>query len=134
MLMRSVIPSHNNMVKVTINVNAFNGVRTFRSYSQLSWIMHFLQNLLSRSVVILTLLPISTLQILINMMFTITRNGLPICNQRHISKHISSKSKSTRRTSQGSSNSGLHGVHRSSQCIIYYVSSLSDILWRIGMH
>ncbi len=32
-------------------MNAFNGVRTFRSYSQLSWNVHFLQNLLSRSVV-----------------------------------------------------------------------------------
>ncbi len=47
--------------QVTTNVNVFNGVRTFCSYSQLSWIVHSLQNLLSQSVVILTLLPISTL-------------------------------------------------------------------------
>jgi hypothetical protein len=46
--------------QVTINVNAFNGVRTFCSYSQLSLIVHFLQNLLSRNVVIQTLLPIGT--------------------------------------------------------------------------
>jgi hypothetical protein len=46
--------------QVTINVNVFNGVKTFRSYSQLRWRVHFLQNLLSQSVVILTLLPIGT--------------------------------------------------------------------------
>ncbi len=45
--------------QVTINMNAYNSVRTFHSYSQLSLIVHFLQNLLSQSVVILTLLPIS---------------------------------------------------------------------------
>jgi hypothetical protein len=96
MLMRSVISSRNNIVKLpAINVNASDGVRTFCSYSQLILIVHFLKILLSRSVVILTLLPISTSQILINMMFTSASNGLPICNQRHIQKHISRKSKST---------------------------------------
>ncbi len=34
-----------------IDLNAFNSVRNFCSYSQHSWIVHFLQNLLSRSVV-----------------------------------------------------------------------------------
>ncbi len=46
--------------QVTINLNVFNGVRTFCSYSQLSWIVHFLQNLLSWSIVKLTSLPIGT--------------------------------------------------------------------------
>jgi hypothetical protein len=37
--------------QVTIDAKAFNGVRTICSYSKLSWIVHFLQNLLSQRVV-----------------------------------------------------------------------------------
>jgi hypothetical protein len=59
MLMHSVIPLQNNTYKLPF-MYLFNCVRTFLSYSQLSWIMHFLQNLLSQSVVKLTLLPIGT--------------------------------------------------------------------------
>ena len=48
----------------------FNGVRALGSYSQVSWVLHFLQNKLPRSIVIVTSLPIGTLQLLINMIFT----------------------------------------------------------------
>jgi hypothetical protein len=41
------------------------------------------------------------------------RDGLPISNQRHFQKHASSKGKSTWTTPYGSSNGGLHGMHRS---------------------
>ncbi len=43
------------------------------------------------------------------------RNGLPIGNQRHFQKHASSKGKRTWTTPYGSSNGGLHGMHRSGQ-------------------
>ncbi len=66
-------------------------------------------------------------------MFTSSCNSLPISNQRHGQKHISSKSKSTWSAPWGSSSGGLHGIHFSGQCIINYVSSLSHIVWRISM-
>jgi hypothetical protein len=43
---------------VTMDIAMFDGVRTFCSYSQLSWIVYFIQNLLPRSIVILMLLPV----------------------------------------------------------------------------
>ena len=36
--------------KITIDLYAFNSVRSRNSYSQLSWVVHFLQNLLAWSV------------------------------------------------------------------------------------
>ena len=57
---------------ITIDVNTINSERSSSSYSQLSWIVHFLQNLLVRSIVILTLLPICSAKILIYMMFMVS--------------------------------------------------------------
>ncbi len=49
-----------NAFSDSFDMDTFNSVRTFDSYSQVSWIVHFLQNLLSRSVVILKSLSIGT--------------------------------------------------------------------------
>ena len=59
-------------------MNTFNGVRALGSYSQFSWVVHFLQNLLPWSIVIVKSLPVCASQILIDMMFAYECNGLPI--------------------------------------------------------
>ena len=41
-----------------IDMGLLDSIRTSSSYSQLSWVMHFLQNLLTWCVVILTLRPV----------------------------------------------------------------------------
>ena len=47
------------------DMHLLNGKRTCSSYSQLGWIMHYLQNLLTRSTVILSLIPISMVKVAI---------------------------------------------------------------------
>ena len=71
---------------ITIDVNTINSVRSSSSYSQLSWIVHFLQNLLAGSIVILTLLPICSAKILIYMMFAVSCYCLPIGNKWYVQK------------------------------------------------
>ncbi len=74
-----------------------------------------LQNLLSRSLVILTLLLIGICKFSFDMIFTSMCNGLPISNQRHFQKLPWAKA---REPPYGSSNGGLHGMHRSGQWIM----------------
>ena len=50
--------------KGAIDVNMFNSVRSRMSYSQLSWVVHLLQNFLTQSIVILTSLLICTMKVL----------------------------------------------------------------------
>ncbi len=116
-LMCSVIPSRNNIIKLPLTWT--------RSIVEGSSILTpnlvectLLQNLLSRSLVILTLLPIGICKFSFDMIFISMRNGLPISNQRHFQKHALSKGKRTWTTPYGSSNSGLHGMHRSGQIIM----------------
>ena len=63
---------------VTIDVYALNGKRAISSYSQLSWIVHFLQNLLAHDVIVLASFSISTSQVLIYMVFARACYCLPI--------------------------------------------------------
>ena len=42
-----------------IDMGLLDGIKTSSSYSQLSWVMHLLQNFLTQSIVILASLPIS---------------------------------------------------------------------------
>ena len=77
---------------ITLDVNTINSVWSSSSYSQLSWIMHFLQNLLAGSIVILTLLPICLAKILIFMMFAVSCYCLPISNKWYVQKHVPAES------------------------------------------
>ena len=54
-------------------------VRTSSSYTQLSRVMHFLRNFLTRSIVILTLLPVGAAKVVIDILFTM----LSYCVQVH---------------------------------------------------
>ncbi len=119
-LMCSVIPSRNNLIKLPLMWTRL----IVEGPSILTPNLvgcTFLQNLLSRSLVILTLLPIYICKFSFDMIFTCMCNGLPISNQRHFQKHASSKGKRTWTTSYGSRNSGLHGMHCSGQFIMSLV-------------
>ncbi len=116
-LMCSVIPSHNNIIKLPLT----------RTRSKVegpsiltpNLVGHaLLQNLLSRRLVILKLLPIGIHKFSFDMIFTSMHNGLPISYQRHFQKYALSKGKRTWTTLYGSSNGGLHGMHCSGQWIM----------------
>ena len=77
---------------ITIDTNTINSVRSSSSYSQLSWIVYFLQNLLAGSIVILTLLPIRRAKILIYMMFATSCYCLPIGNKWYVQEHVPAES------------------------------------------
>ena len=77
---------------ITIDLNTINSVCTSSSYSQLSWIVHFLQNLLAGSIVILTSLPICLVKILIYMMFMANFFSLPIGYKWYVQKHVPAES------------------------------------------
>ncbi len=116
-LMRSVITSCNNIIKLPLTWT--------RSIVEGPSILTpnlvrraLLQNLLSWSLVILTLLPIGICKSSFDMIFTSMRNGLQIINQQHFQKHALSKGKRTWTTPYGSSNGGLLGMHRSGQFIM----------------
>ncbi len=117
-LMRSVIPSCNNIIKLllmwTHSVAEGPSILTPNLVGRV-----LLQNLLSWSLVILTSLPIGICKFSFEVIFTSMRNDLPISNQQHFQQHASSKGKRTWTTPYGSSNSGLHGMHCSGQFIMF---------------
>ena len=57
-------------------------VRTSSSYSHLGRVVHFLQNFLTLSKVILTLLPIGTAKVVIDKLFAALGDGVPVHYQR----------------------------------------------------
>ena len=61
-----------------INMGLLNVVRTSSSYSQLGRVVHFLQNFLTRSIVISTLLPIGAAKIVIDILFVASGDGVPV--------------------------------------------------------
>ena len=63
------------------HVGLLNVVRTSSSYSQLGWVVHFLQNLLTQRIVILTLLPVCKVKPAIDILFMGLNYHLPICHQ-----------------------------------------------------
>ena len=52
--------------EVAVDVDSFNGIRTFGSYSQLSRVLQFLQNFLAWSIVVRPPLPICTQKVVID--------------------------------------------------------------------
>ena len=70
----------------------FNDVRSSFPYSQLGWVVHFLQYSLAWSIVILTSLPVGTAKIFIDELFAVLGYCLPISNQGYVQKHVSAES------------------------------------------
>ncbi len=135
-LMRSVILSRNNIIKLpltwTRSIVEGPSILTPNLVGRA-----LLQNLLFRSLVILTLLPIGICKFSFDVIFTSMRNGLPISNQWHFQKHASGKDKRTWTTPYGSSNSGLHGMHHSGQFIMslaWVILLAYYVLFDIIMH
>ncbi len=127
-LMRSVITSRNNIIKLLMTWTR--SIVEGPSVLTPNLVGHaLLQNLLSWSLVILTSLPIVICKFSFDMIFTSMRNGLPISNQWHFQKHASSKDKRTWTTPYGSYNSGLHGMHQSGQ----FIMSLAWVILRGGL-
>ena len=69
-------------------------VRTSNSYSQLGRVVHFLRNFLTRSIVILTLLPIGTAKVVIDILFAMLSYCVRVCNERDIQEHVAAECKS----------------------------------------
>ncbi len=77
---------------ITIDMNTINSVQSSSSYSQLSWIVHFLHKMLVRSIVILMSLPIHSVNILIDLIFALSFYCLLIGNKRYAQKHVPAES------------------------------------------
>ena len=102
----------------TIHVDLLNVVRTSSSYSQLGWVVHFLQNLLTRSIVMVTSLPIHAAKVVIDILFTAASYSVPIRYQRDIQEHVAAECESP-----------WHGAKCGSrQSLVDNVSGLSQIL------
>jgi hypothetical protein len=111
----------------SIHVGLLNVVRTSSSYSQLGWVMHFLQNFLTRSIVMSTSLPIRAAKVGINILFAAASYRLPVRYRREIQEHVAAK---------GAECGGYrdsHGMHGSRQSLVDNVSGLSQILWWIAV-
>ena len=64
-----------------INMGLLYVVRTSSSYSQLGRVVLFLQNFPTWSIVILTSLPIDAAKVVIDILLTALRDGMPVCYQ-----------------------------------------------------
>ena len=69
-------------------------VRTSSSYSQLGRVVHFLQNFLTWSIVILTSLPVGTAKVVIDILFAVLSIGVPIRHQWDIQEHVAAECES----------------------------------------
>jgi hypothetical protein len=78
----------------SIYVGLLNVVRTSSSYSQLGWVVHFLQNFMTGSIVMLTSLPIRAAKVVIDILFAVASYCLPVCYQRDIQEHVVAKCES----------------------------------------
>ena len=76
-----------------INMGLLYVVKTSSSYSQLDPVVHFLQNFLTWSIVILTLLPVGMAKVVIDILFMALCCGLPVCNEQDIQEHVTAKCK-----------------------------------------
>ena len=56
------------------------GIRTSSSESQIGWVIHILKNLLTRSIVILTMLHVDMVRVVIDVLFT----GLSSCLRQDV--------------------------------------------------
>ena len=69
-------------------------VRTSSSYSQLGQVVHFLQNFLTQSMGKLTLLPVGVAKVVIEILFVVSSNGVPVHYQRDIQEHVTAECES----------------------------------------
>jgi hypothetical protein len=103
-------------------------VRTGGSYSQLSPVMHFLQNFLTWSVVILMLLPVGAAKVVTDILFVVSSYGVPVCYQQDIQEHVAAECKSPWHAAECGGCCNSNGVHYSRQCLVDNVSGLCHIL------
>ena len=106
----------------TIHVDLLNVVRTSSSYSQLGWVVHFLQNFLTRSVVMLMLLPLCAAKVVIDILFAAASYCLPVRYQRDIQEHVMAKYESPWHGAECGGYCDLHGMHCSHQSLLLYSS------------
>jgi hypothetical protein len=92
-------------------------VRTSSSYSQLSWVVHFLQNFLTRSIVILTSLPDGAAKVVVDILFAMLSNW-PVHNERDIQEHVVAECKSPWRAAKCGGCCNLHDMHCSHQSLM----------------
>jgi hypothetical protein len=107
-----------------IDMGLLGGIRTSSFYSQLGRAVHFLLNFLTRSIVILMLLPVSTTKFVIDILFATLHCCLPVCNQQDIQEHILGECKGPWHAAECVPHCNLHGMHCSDQSLIDNVSSL----------
>ena len=119
---------------VTIDVAPFNDIRSSSPYSQLGWVVHSLQDFLAGSVVVLTALPISTEQVVINALFSMLSNRLPIGDERNVQEHVSTKSQGTRRGTERRHDGGSHRVCGLREGHVNSLLSLSNVERRVCMY
>ena len=111
-----------------ISMGLLNVVRTSSSYSQLGRVVHFLQNFLTQSIVILTSLPVSTAKVVIDILFAALSYCVPVRNEWNIQEHVAAKCKSPWSAAECGGCCDSHGVHCSRQSLIDNVSGLCHIL------
>ena len=99
-------------------------IRISSSYSQLGRVMHFLQNFLTLSIVLLTLLPIGVAKVVIDILCAALGDGTPVHYQRDIQEYVTAECQSPWRAAQCGGCRDLHGMHRSRQSLINNFSSL----------
>ena len=67
-----------------IYMGLLDGIRTSSSESQIGWVIHILKNLLTRSIVILTMLHVGMVKVVIDVLFTGLSYCLAICFQQDV--------------------------------------------------
>jgi hypothetical protein len=117
----------------TIHVDLLNVVRTSSSYSHLGWVVHFLQNCLTQSVVMLTSLPFCMTKVVIDILFAVASYCLPVCYQRNIQEHVAAKCESPWHGVECGGYFDLHGMHCSCQSLVDNISGLSEVLWWVAV-
>jgi len=108
-------------------------VRTSSSYSQLGRVMHFLQNLLTWSMVILTSIPVCTAKVVIDILFAMLSYCVPVRNEWEIQEHVAAECKSPWHAAKCGCCCHSHGMHCSRQSLIDNVSGLCHILQWIAV-
>ena len=103
-------------------------VRTSSSYSQLSRVVHFLQNFLIWSIVILTSLPVGMVKVVIDILFAMLSYCVPVRNKRDIQEHVTAECESPWHAAKCGGCCYSHGMHCSCQSLIDNFSGLCQIL------
>ena len=108
-------------------------IMTSSSYSQLSWVVHFLQNLLTHSIAISMSLPVGMAKVVIDILLVALCYCLPVRNERDIEEHVKAKCKGPWLAVYGRGHCNSHRMHCSGLSLVHNVSSLCQILQRFAV-